>query len=204
MDTRHPSAQRGAALISALFILIALLIIGVSAARTALDAGLATRAGRDRELAFQLAEAGLADAQRDIEGGSDPASARAVLFERGNVEGFIDGCGRGADVNAGLCTAGLQAPVWRTNDLAADGEPARTAEYGRFTGAMLPVGRGTLPARLPRYLIEAMPDARAGQDASRRSGALYRITAIGFGVNANTRAVLQAFYRRVPREGEAP
>ncbi len=203
MDHRPSGFQHGAALISALFILVALLLIGASAAHTALDAELATRAERDRQLAFQAAEAALADAERDIEGGSDPASARAALFESGNVQGFTDGCGRSMDVNAGLCALG-GAPAWQANDLAADGEPARAAAYGRFTGATMPVGQGALPARLPRYLIEAVPDARAGQDADRRRDNLYRITAIGFGVNDKTRTVLQAFYRRVPRDGEAP
>ena len=201
----HPLAvQAGVALVGALFMLIALLAIGAAAAHMALGAGQAARAERDRQMAFQLAEAGLADAQRDIEGGSDPASARAALFEGANGEGFVDGCGRADAVNAGLCMAGAALPAWQAIDLAADGEPARAAEYGRFTGAMLPVGRGALPSRLPRYLIEAMPDARAGQDASRRSGGLYRITAIGFGVRDSTSAVLQAFYRRLPREGETP
>ncbi len=204
MRFHFPSLEAGMALVSALVMLIALLAIGAAAAHMALDAAQATRAERDRQMAFQLAEAGLADAQRDIEGGSDPASARAALFERGKGEGFVDGCGQADAVNAGLCMAGAAAPAWQAIDLAGDGVPARTAEYGRFTGAMLPVGRGALPARLPRYLIEAMPDARAGQDASRRSGSLYRITAIGFGVRDSASAVLQAFYRRLPREGEAP
>ena len=72
------SLDAGVALVSALIMLIALLAIGAAAAHMALDAGQATRAERDRQMAFQLAEAGLADAQRDIEGGSDPASARAA------------------------------------------------------------------------------------------------------------------------------
>ena len=67
---------------------------------------------------------------------------------------------------------------------------------------MLPTGGGSLPARAPRYIIELMPLVRAGEDASRRAGNLYRITAIGFGARANTQVVLQSFYRKVaPAEG---
>ncbi len=58
----------------------------------------------------------------------------------------------------------------------------------------MPIGTGTLPARLPRYIIELMPYARAGHDAGKRTGNFYRITAIGFGASASTCVVLQAFY----------
>ena len=47
-----------------------------------------------------------------------------------------------------------------------------------------------------------MPLVRAGEDAGRRAGNLYRITAIGFGARASTQVVLQSFYRKVaPRQG---
>ncbi len=69
---------------------------------------------------------------------------------------------------------------------------------------MMPVGRGTLPARLPRYIIELMPYARAGEDAARRAGNFYRITAIGFGASDASRVVLQAYYlKAVPAGDEA-
>ena len=192
--------QRGGALISTLFILLALLIIGASAAYTALGAQRAARAERDHTIALQAAEAALVDAERDIEGGSDPASARAALFADGNADGhadgFVAGCGSAAETNAGLCAHQLApaAPAWQTIDLAAQGDDARTSAYGRFTGALFPAGAGTLPAHPPRYLIELMPHSRAGEDASRRSASVYRITAIGFGAREHTHVVLQSFY----------
>jgi type IV pilus assembly protein PilX len=57
-----------------------------------------------------------------------------------------------------------------------------------------------LPARLPRYLIELMPYARAGEDAGQRTGNFYRITAIGFGTNAHAHVVLQSFYLKAAEE----
>ena len=194
---------KGVALLTALFVLLALTIIGMSAAQTALNAEKSARIERDRHLAFQAAEAGLLDAEHDIEGGADPASARAALFANASTLGFVDGCGAGpASANLGLCAYTPAAPAWQLAALAAPANDAgagasATIPYGKFTGAALPVGAGALPARAPRYVIELMPLARAGEDAGHRAGNLYRITAIGFGARDTTHVVLQAFYRKV-------
>jgi Tfp pilus assembly protein PilX len=184
-----PAGRRdgGAALVTALFLMLAVLMIGVAAARTALNAEKSARHERDRHIAFQAAEAALADAERDIEGGADPASARAALFAAG--AGFTDGCA-GTDAAAlGLCRRAdpPAPPVWQAVELAAESGVA--VPYGQFTGAAMPTGSGVLPARLPRYIVELVPVAGAGTDR------FYRITAIGFGTRESTRAVLQSFYR---------
>ncbi len=189
--------QRGAALLTAMLVLVAVLTIGAAAAHTALNAEKSARSERDRHIALQAAEAGLVDAERDIDGGADPASARAVLFAGGSALGFTAGCGRGAgSVNLGLCTYAPDAPAWQAADLAGS-DASSAVPYGRFTGAALPTGGGALPGKAPRYVIELMPLARAGEDAGRRAANVYRITAIGFGVRPGTQVVLQTFYRKV-------
>ncbi|NHZ89207.1 pilus assembly protein [Massilia sp. CCM 8733] len=195
--------QEGAVLLTALFVLLALMILGVSAARSALSSEKSARHERDRQIAFAAAEAALADAEHDIEGGSDPSSERAALFARGNALGFVDGCGAGRDINAGLCLHVAGQPAWQSVDLSGnDGPQAAGVAYGRFTGAQLPAGKGTLPLRAPRYLIELLPHTQAGADAARPPGNFYRITAIGFGSLDATRVVLQAFYlKAAPEEG---
>jgi Tfp pilus assembly protein PilX len=195
--TRY-SRRRGAALLTALFMLLALLIIGAAAARTALNAEKSARSERDRHIAFQAAEAALIDAERDIEGVAAPASARAQLFANGSALGFVEGCGRGAD-NLGLCMYSPATPAWQLADLA--GADDATTTYGRFTGSALPTGGGALPGRAPRYVIELMPLARAGEDAGRPAANVYRITAIGFGVRPSTQVVLQSFYRKAGAAG---
>jgi len=119
---------------------------------------------------------------------------RAAHFGPGGATAFVDGCGRGAD-DRGLCLA-RSPPVWQLLDLAAGDNPA-LVPYGQFTGAVLAVGRGALPARLPAYLIERItpPGATAQQ------GVFYRITAIGFGTRAVTQVVLQSLYRLPPPSG---
>ena len=198
--------QRGAALLVAMCVMLALLVLGVSAARTALNGEKAARGERDRQIAFQAAEAALGDAERDIEGTGIQEPVRAAMFAHTGASGFVDGCGVG-DTNPGLglCRrAGLSAaPAWQRAPLAeAAGDKVRSVEYGRFTGAVMPVGRGTLPTRLPRYVIELMPYARAGEDAAQRNANFYRITAIGFGASEATQVVLQSFYLKASA-GEA-
>lgn len=197
--------SKGAALVTALCVLVALMILGLSAAQSALNAEKSARNERDRHIAFQAAEAGLSDAERDIEGGNNPGSARAALFANASAIGFVDGCGRDPGAaNVGLCQlapAG-QAPAWQVAELAGPDDAASAASaatrYGQFTGAVLPTGGAALPAKASRYIIELMPLVRAGEDAGpSRAGNLYRITAIGFGVRLNTQVVLQSFYRKV-------
>jgi Tfp pilus assembly protein PilX len=191
----HPlSQQRGAALFLTLCIVVALMLMGASAVRTALNAERSARGDRDRHIALQAAEAALEDAERDIEGGSNPGSQRAAMFAPGPGTGFVAGCGSGAD-NLGLCmrTSEPAAPAWQRAALASKDSPA-TVPYGFFTAAVMPHGVAGMPARLPRYVIELLPTARAGHDASAPPANCYRITAIGFGASETTWVVLQSFY----------
>jgi len=73
----------------------------------------------------------------------------------------------------------------------------RSVPYGRFTRQAMPLGGGALPARPPRYLIEAYPDRRAGSSADLAgAGTLYHISAVGFGAQPDTQVLLQAWYQR--------
>lgn len=198
----------GAVLVTVLFVLIAVLIVAVSAATAALNAEKSARNERDRHIALQAAEAALADAERDITS-LDPASPRAAMFAPGSALGFVDGCGkRPDDPGLGLCSR-VEAPgvpAWISAALAgADAGASGAVAYGSFTGAVMPTGAGTLPARPSRYIIELMPFPRAGEDASQPISNFYRITAIGFGSRPATKVVLQSFYRKsVAAEGAAP
>jgi Tfp pilus assembly protein PilX len=185
---RVPPRHAGVALVTALVLMLAVLAMGVAAARAAIHGEHSARFERDRHIALAAAEAALSDAERDIEGGTVPGSARAALFAAGPA-GFAKGCGRGAD-DLGLCQAEADGatPAWQVADLAG---PVAVA-YGGFTGAQFATGEGTLPARAPRYIIEFIPMAGAPPG----SGSFYRITAIGFGTREATRVVLQSFYRK--------
>ena len=185
---RHPATQGGVALISALFVLLVLTMVALAITRIALDAERSARADRDRQLAFQAAEAGLADAEHDIDGGVDPASLRAALFHDDSALGFLPGCGR-EGASLGLCAYSAGAlPAWQLVDAGA------TTQYGSYTGAVLPWG-GPLPLAPPRYVIELLPGAQAGEDAGAGRNKLFRITAFGYGAQPGTLVVLQSVYR---------
>jgi Tfp pilus assembly protein PilX len=183
-------------LVTALVLMLAVLAMGVAAARAAIHAEQSARFERDRHIALAAAEAALADAERDIEGANAPGSPRAALFAAGQA-GFAKGCGKGGD-NLGLCLAEADGatPAWQAADLAGPG----AVGYGSFTGAQMATGPGLLPARAPRYIIEFIPVAGAPAG----SGSFYRITVIGFGTRDATRVVLQSFYRKAASTGPPP
>ncbi len=187
---KHPiQRERGAALVTVLFLMLAVLMMSVSSTRASVAAVKSARHERDRHVAHQSAQAALVDAERDIAGAAGPASPRTALFVAANASAFVAGCAGTAE-HAGLCrlVPAPGIPAWQAADLAE----ASSVEYGRFTGAAMPTGAGLLPARPPRYIIELLdlPGANAG------AGAVYRITAIGFGAGEATRVVLQGHYRR--------
>lgn len=178
--------QAGVALLTALLLMLAILLTGIASARSALHGALAASNERDRMLALHGAMAALADAEHDIEGGADPASARAAALAGASLDAFADGCGGGTPYD-GLCAhaAGGEGAIHAA--LADGGGPG--VVFGAFTGALIPSGQGGLAAQAPRYLIERMP--------SPPTALLYRITALGFGSAGTTQVAVQAYYRKL-------
>ncbi|WP_306397959.1 pilus assembly PilX family protein [Telluria beijingensis] len=190
MATSYPAPRRqrqdGIALLTALILMLAVLMTGIASTRGALQGARAAAHERDRLLALQMADAALLDAERDIEGGAEPGSARANAIAGGSADAFVAGCGGGRPYQ-GLCALAAdpdQVPAL----LAGDDGPALA--FGSVTGAMLPEGEGALPIEAPRYLIELMPESPEGR--------LYRIVARGAGSLPGTHAALQAYYRKPP------
>ncbi len=166
--------QRGAALLIVLLMLVVVMLLGVSSAQLTLMNEKSSRNDRDRHIAFQAAEAGLRDAERDIAGG------------RVTPEVFPDQAGACHDVGAhsGLCLATVNVAPWRLTDFNA---PAPSVSYGRFTGSSFPHGAASLPAQPPRYLIELIRLATADRQVVTR----YRVTAVGYGPRRSTQVMLQ-------------
>lgn len=191
--------QQGAALIVSLLMLVAVMLLGISAAQIALQGERMSRNDRDRQIAFQAAEAALIDAETDIEN-STHANSRSHIFAADSALGFVAGCGAGnGGTSMGLCSQADEGvtPVWQTIDFLNDTEQAKSVPYGRFTGQHFQTGEGTLPRKTPRYIIELMRYTGKGVDAGEgKITYFYRITAMGFGTRDSTQVILQTFYKK--------
>ncbi|RZI67687.1 pilus assembly PilX family protein [Variovorax guangxiensis] len=196
----------GFSLVMVMLLLVVVTVLGIGAAQLSLVNERGARSDRDSEIALQAAEAALIDAELDILGPNPDNAARLCLFNDKDVAPFVEGCGTGA--NLGLCapTEPGTTPTWMKVDLSPSG--ARSVPYGSFTGQKYLVGKGATPAALPRYIVEVVRN-RGGWQADRLENAsagrathIFRVTAIGFGVDAETQVVLQTnLYKPVISSG---
>ena len=200
----HPFTSRrnsGASLIVVMLILVVVSILGVSGIQVAMMGERGTRNDRDQQVAWQAAEAALMDAEFDIEGlPASSTSKRNAIFKskETDVMQFITDCGTSGQ-NVGLCSLNATGkPAWLTVDFSTTGTGAPTVEFGTFTGRVFPAGaKGVQPIRPPRYVIEPISDPRFSRTSRPGSDSryVYRVTAMGFGPNAQTQAVVQMTYR---------
>ncbi len=216
-----PTAQRGFSLIVALMMLIVIIILGVSASQMAINEERGARNDRDRQLAFQAAEAALKDAELEIYGAASPVCSLAgqvgrgkmragtyTCFNEGNSFGYELGCS--APPNAGLCKDNPALPAYldSTNvdfykDATGSGNN-HTVAFGQYTGrtygSQATLGNDkAVSIYLPRYIIEAVPKNTSidsltseGAGAGYGGSVMFRVTAMGFGASANSQVVLQA------------
>jgi type IV pilus assembly protein PilX len=188
--------EQGASLVITLVMLLIVLILATSSSNMALMGERAVRNERDRVIALHAAESALADAELDIEN-STATTSRSAIFSPLSIEGFTDGCSTGDDnIYQGLCNnvGDIKTAPWLTVDIANTNANSSSVQFGHFTGQTMPHDGGPLPGQLPRYIIELMIDNTPGQSAN--ANYMYRITAIGFGSDISTQAVVQSFYRK--------
>lgn len=170
------NTQRGISLVIVLLFLLVMSVLGITAIRTSNMEEKMSGNERDRELAFEAAEATLRDAERD------------VLLNVTVGSPFADPC------VAALCLppAGGASVIDTVN-----WQGASPRVYGSGSGA------GAYPialARAPRYVVELLPDMPplSGNSLNMRSSATggtpYRITAMAWGRRASTQVQLQVVY----------
>lgn len=200
---RGSCCREQGALVFSLMMLLVIAMLGTAAAHTAFLSGKSARNDRDRQIAFQAAEAALIDAELDIEGSADSARSRSHIFLNSSALGFPGGekpgCTSGNEsIYLGLCNQTLNAgvPAWAIVDFSGNSQSASQAvPYGTFTGKRFLSGQGMLPARAPRYVIELFHYNKPGEAADKISY-IYRVTAVGFGPDEKTQSALQIFYRK--------
>ncbi|MCC5885421.1 MAG: hypothetical protein JJT88_03185 [Gammaproteobacteria bacterium] len=170
--------QQGVALFLALVVLLIITVLGVSGLQTTtLEERMAANS-RDRDLAFQAAEAALLDAERFLNS--------AVIGDFNNANGRYA-------INA------PNRPIWHGN--------GQQAGNGVFTYSVNRPGGGAqaapIPgvARQPEFFVEQYP-VIAAAGGSLEAGvaaeglAFFRATARGFGGRENTQVILQIGFQR--------
>lgn len=196
--------QRGAILIISLMFLVVLTMLALTTMGGITLEERMSGQYRDLNVAFQAAESGLRDAERDIWGtGTATATPRAPIIS--GRTGFGDGndapngtCTNNTNTTYGwgLCYAVATGPfpAFPAVDLSASSTIA--IPYGKYTGA---TALQYVSAQ-PRYIIEAIwkdiSPTPTLQSLSPVAGVTnyYRITSQGVGVNPNTRVTLQEMY----------
>ena len=151
--------QRGFSLIVSMMMLIVIIILGVSASQMAVNEERGARNDRDRQIAFQAAEAALKDAEYEILNPASPPCAAPGQINRGrgragtftcfnsiNAVGFTATATSACSLppNAGLCDYDAASPAWRKPqtdpqhiDFVADAKGTgsmSTVQYGQYTG----------------------------------------------------------------------
>lgn len=198
---KEPLHEEGASLVVCLIMLVAIMMMGISGVNLAINAEKGARSDRDHQIAFQSAEAALVDAELDITGSPDKARSRSSLFSNTQATGFPTDssppCHNRDSAYFGLCRKAPEGltPTWLAVDFLNAMADAESVPYGTFTGKSFETGHGSLPSKVPRYIIELIPFKEAKPDKETTSY-LYRITAIGFGLRPATQVVLQTFFRK--------
>jgi type IV pilus assembly protein PilX len=193
---RGRTPQAGFSMITTLILLVIATLLGLASAQIVLMSERSGRYERDRQIAFQAAEAALLDAEFDLRDAAG-SNSRSNRFSSKSTLGFIEGCGT-SDTLRGLCLPSEigTTPVWREIDFSDTSDDAPSVALGTFTGRNLAHdSEGVQPAQAPRYIIEAIDDPTPGIDL-RSPRYIYRITAVGFGPRVETQVMLQMFFRK--------
>ena len=210
IETRFARRERGTSLIVVLIMLSVIFVIGAVSSQYAIFGERSARNDRDRQVAYQAAEAALIDAEIEIIGPNSAVNKRNCRLHVDSLTlefAGISGCGTGN--NTGFCvvttsTGALEGEAWKTvkSELASETGTTstnKTVEYGQFTGRALPaglLGTGGMPAKAPRYVMEAVRYTPASLTEGGGAYGLtaFVVTAMGFGFRSETRVVLQALY----------
>jgi type IV pilus assembly protein PilX len=174
--------QRGVTLVAVLLLLVLTMLMAVAAVRTASMEERMAGNTRDQQVAFQVAEATLRDAELMIASDTDGPfkPLRPYMFD--------------AACTGGLCRSSPGAPLW-TAFTDGDWASNKTWGYGNATG------RAAIPgiAAQPRFVVEYQGTTQP-IEPGKPCVALFLVTARARGGGAATDVVLQSVYRH--RSGE--
>jgi len=194
VQSSHRVEQGGMALILVLIMISIVFVIAAVSSRTVTLGERAARNDRDRQTAFQAAQAALSDAEMDIMGPNTASTQRVSMF---GSFGPDAGCSSDATPagTRGYC-GNLSATAYKEIFDDARTSPRQYAIFGEFTDREdeFPVSSGgALPSKLPRYIVQkASLSFRNRAETAGKPFDAFIVTAIGFGLQPSTQVVLQA------------
>jgi len=196
-----PRQQAGASLIMVMIILTVVSMVGIAGVQISTMSERGARNDRDYQIALQSAEAGLIDAEIDLNG-PGTSTRRSVFTSQNVASSFVAGCGTSGN-SQGLCSESASGKAaWLLPDFTLTGTSAPTTEYGTFTGQTFQAGpSGFQPSKKPRYVIEAIADSFGAGSGNRdledqSQTFVFRVTSMGFGPRDDIQAVVQMVYRK--------
>jgi type IV pilus assembly protein PilX len=216
-------SQKGATLIVAILFLLVITVLGIASWQMGNSEEKMAGLTRDRQLAYEAAEAALREAEYDIKGSCAPnaiCNKRQPIIDKAlgfpnTPTDFTTLVTCQAD---GLCTAQKDRVGRNIGNVplailrcGANGPTAvcpngQSTWFGQFTrtaasaSSYMPGAPGLAAQRLafaPRYTIQAVCLARdsSGTEACNVRSLYYVVTAIGFGQRPNTEVVLQTYFQ---------
>lgn len=205
-------AQQGLALIFVLLMMVIVLSAALFAARSTLLGDKTARNDRDRQTAFQAAELALNDAELDIMDATlalaSGSKARGCKFGNKSAAFYPEPeCSSNTD-RRGFCAISADPsakaqPMYQIIDWEeGDDSKRRYVKYGEFTGRSdyFATGNGDgavkppMPAKPPKYIIVQSTPAKVQILRGKQTfevEAAYKIFALGYGVNPNTKVMLE-------------
>jgi len=179
--------QRGLSLVTTLLFMVSALMLGVSVLSVNVMQERMIGNTKDRDLAFQAAEAALRDAEQDLQ-----ANIRADTV-------FTATCTNGLCTPPSQRATPLSVAVHESGGGLDWGNDSQVRKYGQYTGT--PAFPGVRANGQPRYVIERVGflGTPPGESATlgvapATAGIGYRITARAEGAREETVVILQSMY----------
>lgn len=204
--------QRGLALVFVLLMMTIAITAALFVARSTLLGDKAARNDRDHQIAFQAAELALNDAELDIMDATlalAPGSkARGCKFGNKDIAFYPEPSCSANSERRGFCELPIQAPgaakpMYQVINWEDTNDATRVyVKYGEFTGRSdgFKTGDGSTsvkppePAKPPKYIIVQSTPAKVQILRNKQTfeiEAAYKVYALGYGVNPNTKVMLE-------------
>ncbi|MCJ0762807.1 pilus assembly PilX family protein [Variovorax terrae] len=198
------------ALILVLGLMSVVFVVAATSIRLTMLAERSSRNDRDRQIAFQGAEAALRDAELDIMGPNTATNSRCSIRSKQTEGLFVSGCGNNtANKTRGLCemNPGTALPLYTSiNFEESNDNNRRYTLFGEFTGrttSLTAQSDGGISAQPPRYIIELVnydtapvtysgTGVTAGTINASQGETAFLVTAVGYGASVETKVMLQA------------